>query len=372
MAVKNKREVFTGKRRRLNVLGIVLSILAVLVVALVVLFYSFQKYIIYDQGGIKLVLPLSGDSGTANDDGARSFETVSTELVFADPDYSALEAEAGEDLADIRALFVPAESVSREGVDTYIGMMEKYNANALVLDLKPVSGQLVWKSNSEVAASYGTNGTLDLADLANYIKTQDIYLAGQLSCCTDALMGERASSCALKNGFSAIYTDAEGVWLDPFNPTVRQYIGELCQELSDLGFDEVILKNASMPLTDQQLVYTVQLSFTPTPTTAVCGLARSITQALSYEDIAVSAILDSESYRGGQSDLSGQDLTLFGKVFDRFYCTAGTAWQYGIDLDTAKYYLRLGSLDQRFVPIMSYAPEDTTSYTVRVPDALVG
>ncbi len=372
MAARKQKEVFTGKRRRLNVLGIVLSVAAVLVVALVVLFYSFQKYIIYNQDGITLQLPILGEPATVDVGGIRGFDTVQTELVFADPDYSKLEAEAGEDLDDVRALLVPAASVNREGVDKYIALMGNYNANALILELKPVSGQLVWASSSPIARDYGTNGTVDLADLANYIKTQGIYLAGQISCCTDALMAERASSCALKNGFSGIYTDSEGMWLDPYNPTVRQYIGELCQDLSDLGFDEVLLKNASMPVTNDAIGYTVQLSFPPTPVTAVCGLARSVTQAMSYEDMAVSAIVDSESYRNNQSALSGQDLTLFGKVFDRFYCSAGSAWQYEADLGTAKYYLRLGSLDQRFLPIMSYAPEDTTSYVVRVPEALVG
>lgn len=43
----NKPEVYKGRRKKLNVLGIVLSALAVLIVAVLVLFGAFQKYIVY-------------------------------------------------------------------------------------------------------------------------------------------------------------------------------------------------------------------------------------------------------------------------------------------------------------------------------------
>ena len=43
----NKPDVYKGRRKKLNVLGIVLSAVAVLIVALFVLFGAFQKYIVY-------------------------------------------------------------------------------------------------------------------------------------------------------------------------------------------------------------------------------------------------------------------------------------------------------------------------------------
>ena len=55
---RRERELYRGRRRRLNVIGLVLSALAVLAIVAVVLFYSFQKYIVYDQDGISLELPL--------------------------------------------------------------------------------------------------------------------------------------------------------------------------------------------------------------------------------------------------------------------------------------------------------------------------
>ena len=54
----NKPDVYKGRRKKLNVLGIVLSAVAVLIVALFVLFGAFQKYIVYSNNGISLELPI--------------------------------------------------------------------------------------------------------------------------------------------------------------------------------------------------------------------------------------------------------------------------------------------------------------------------
>ena len=57
MAKNNRPETYRGRRRKLNVLGIVLSAVAVLIVVLFVLFGSFQKYIVYGNNGISIELP---------------------------------------------------------------------------------------------------------------------------------------------------------------------------------------------------------------------------------------------------------------------------------------------------------------------------
>ena len=57
MAAKKGPEVYRGRRRRLNVLGIVFGALAVLILLIVVLFFGLQKYIVFGHDGISVVLP---------------------------------------------------------------------------------------------------------------------------------------------------------------------------------------------------------------------------------------------------------------------------------------------------------------------------
>ena len=376
MAAKNNREVYRGRRRRLNVQGIVFGALAVLLLLLIVLFYGLQRYIVFEHDGIAVVLPgaqTDSASGDASQNEAYGLTQVNAALTVEEPDYSAVAATAGEGLDDMVAIYVPSADVSLDGVGKYLNVMGQYSgANALVLDVKPVSGQLAWASSSSVAASYSTNGTTNLSQLVASIKQQhpDIRLVAQLSCCIDGLLAQRCPAAALCLASGAAFIDSEGAWVDPYSDTVSTYLTELCTELIDMGFDEILLHGLTMPITDQALLYNVQLSSTPTPETAICGLAMELTNALDSYDVPVSVILDTMSLRDGLSSTSGQNLELFGKIFDRLCSATNSAWQSNIDLGSVDQYLTLGSTAQRYVPIMEYIPEGFSSCIFHVPDSV--
>lgn len=376
MARSNGPEVYRGRRKRLNVLGVVFGALAALILLTVVLFFGLQKYIVFEHDGVRVALPgaAAGEDGPLPNDETAP-EQVNAVLEITDPDYSAVPAAAGEGLADMAAVFVPAQDVSMSGVGRYMSVMSSYGANALVLEVKPVSGQLVWASSSPTAAAYSLNGTLDLEAMVAALRQQDeddeLYLVAQLSCCIDGLLAERCPSAALRFATGAAYADSEGAWLDPYSATVSAYLSELCSELAEMGFDELLLKSLSLPITEEAIGFSVELSSTPTPEAAVCGLAVELTNALEAYDIPVSAILDTTSLRSGLADKSGQNLELFGKVFDRLCSATDSAWLSGVDRDSIDQYLTLGSLETRYVPIMNYVPEGFTSCIVRVPDGVL-
>ena len=376
MARSNGPEVYRGRRKRLNVLGVVFGALAALILLTVVLFFGLQKYIVFEHDGVRVALPgaAAGEDGALPNDETAP-EQVNAVLEITDPDYSAVPAAAGEGLADMAAVFVPAQDVSMSGVGRYMSVMSSYGANALVLEVKPVSGQLVWASSSPTAAAYSLNGTLDLEAMVAALRQQDeddeLYLVAQLSCCIDGLLAERCPSAALRFATGAAYADSEGAWLDPYSATVSAYLTELCSELAEMGFDELLLKSLSLPITEEAIGFSAELSSTPTPEAAVCGLAVELTNALEGYDIPVSAILDTTSLRSGLADKSGQNLELFGKVFDRLCSATDSAWLSGVDRDSIDQYLSLGSLETRYVPIMNYVPEGFTSCIIRVPDGVL-
>ena len=376
MARSNGPEVYRGRRKRLNVLGVVFGALAALILLTVVLFFGLQKYIVFEHDGVRVALPgaAAGEDGPLPNDETAP-EQVNAVLEITDPDYSAVPAAAGEGLANMAAVFVPAQDVSMSGVGRYMSVMSSYGANALVLEVKPVSGQLVWASSSPTAAAYSLNGTLDLEAMVAALRQQDeddeLYLVAQLSCCIDGLLAERCPSAALRFATGAAYADSEGAWLDPYSATVGAYLSELCSELAEMGFDELLLKSLSLPITEEAIGFSVELSSTPTPEAAVCGLAVELTNALEAYDIPVSAILDTTSLRSGLADKSGQNLELFGKVFDRLCSATDSAWLSGVDRDSIDQYLSLGSLETRYVPIMNYVPEGFTSCIIRVPDGVL-
>lgn len=243
MAKNNRPDVYKGRRKKLNVLGIVLSALAVLIVAVLVVFGAFQKYIVYKNSGISLELPILATSSPAPEPGEEGSPSVVTaELEITEPDFSDIESMVGEDQERIVAVHVPADKVTTESIGAYVEKLKSVGGNALVLELKPPSGQLVWASSSQVATDYGTAGTLDLAALVNELKMQDIYLIGQLCCCTDDLFVQRCPSAALALPSGTQFSNEEGYWLDPYNSMTSQYLRQLSLELADMGFDELLYK----------------------------------------------------------------------------------------------------------------------------------
>lgn len=367
-----RNDVYRGKHKRRSMIGGIVFLLVLLVTAAVVMFYGFQKYIVYGQDGVSLELPILAGPEHLDESGqVTRFAEVDTELVVEQPDYSGIEATAGAELTDLAALFIPAEHMNAEAIAKYVAVMPSYGATGLVMELKPVSGQLVYPSAVDMATSYGLSGAFDLTETIAALKQQGIYLVAQLSCCVDNLLATRNSPIALKNSFGSIYTDTTGSWLDPYNAQVRQYISDLSLELAEMGFDEILLKYVEMPITDEALSYSVQLSFTPTPAIGVSGFALKVTRDLSGSGARVSALISYDSLSAGKGDVSGQDLTLFVKVFDRLCCWAGTSWEHGMYRDAISGSVTVGSVAQRFLPIMSFVPDGSTSFIVLVPAGLL-
>lgn len=182
--------------KKLNVLGIVLSAVAVLIVALFVLFGAFQKYIVYSNNGISLELPILATPGAEEEEGERVFDAGERRAGDNRPDYSDIEsADRRGDGAPARHL-CPGGERQHRGHHALCEQAQLRGGNALVLEVKPSSGQLVWATSVQLAADYGTAGTTDLGVLANTLKEQNIYLVAQLSCCTDDLLAQRYPAAA--------------------------------------------------------------------------------------------------------------------------------------------------------------------------------
>ena len=159
---------------------------------------------------------------------------------------------AGEHLQHLRAIYVPAEHLYEEKLTEYVGRLNL--GKALVLEMKPRSGILMWNSNASEAVNYGlatpTVTTEAMPGLIQMMREQkpDIYLVAQISCCLDELYASRCTTVTLRNAYGANYLDTNGTWLDPYNQNLRDYVVEMVRELYDMGFDEVLLKDVSHPI----------------------------------------------------------------------------------------------------------------------------
>lgn len=355
----HRNDVYRARRSRGKVWPVLLWILAGLIVLAVILFYTGQKYIVYgSDGSLHVVFPIMETPAPVTEDGQP--ETVDTELVLEDPDYSGIVSDAGAGLSELHAQYLTADKITPEGLTRAAASVKAAGGNALVLQMKSPGGTLSWKSGVSEASAYGVNGTAELADAIQTVKGQNIYLVAVVSTCVDSLMAERYAATAQQTASGSAYTDSSGGWVDPYNTFTRTYLVSLCKELRELGFDEVAFSYLQQPLAAAELKYAAQ-SGSPSRTDAVVALAKHLRTSLSATGLRVSAIVSADSILQKQAELSGQDMTVLPKLLDRV-CVFATA-------DNVASLRSVIAADSsfdaatRFVPFLAKAPESGSYVT---------
>ncbi len=313
------RTVYRGKRKYSWVITLIAMILVVFIILAVYLFYHLQKYIVYDKDGLRLDLSAQREMLTAPqpDDGETppQFERVDVEIVVEQRDYSAVVTNAGQNLQEMHAVYLPASELNETALKFYAADMGDFDA--LVLELKAPDGFLRWHSRVSTADSYAVNGTLELAEQVALLKEKGVYLVAELSALTDSAMAERNAPIALKNSLTGLpLTDTDGSeWLDPYSDDARAYLLALITELHDMGFDEILLRDMTCP-ESEYLQFSKAMTQTPDAVGAVSSLALWLREQADARGIRISAEIRSEALRGGEQT-AGQNPVLFFKAFDR-------------------------------------------------------
>ena len=339
----------------------VLFVVVLLILTAILLFYYLQRYIVYEQDGLRLALPFLATEAAAPAEETYVPSGAVAEVEIAKPDHADMTPVSWEGLTVLRGRRLAASSLTPETAAAAAAELESAGANALVLEMKPPSGQLVWRSDVALAAAYAVSGIADFSGTVAALKEQGIYLVAEFSCCVDDLMAIRNPPLALRDTAGHVFADERGAWLDPYSRGAREYLTALCLELAAMGFDELLLTNVGHP--DADVIYSREMTGLSGREAAVSNFALALTQALADTEIRVSALLETAALRAESSAVNGQSLPVFLRVFQRVYVpTDGTMWE----ADRALVAAALASeaafggdaaLPLRFVPILPAAPE---------------
>jgi len=315
------RTVYRGKRKFSWIITLIAMILVAAILFSVWLFYSLQKYIVYDKDGLHL--DLSSRRGAASEtsepdaaDVVIANQHMDTEIVVEQKDYSAVETGAGADLQPIHAVFVSGSKLNDAALSFYKTGMGDFDT--LVLELKTPDGFLRYASTQTLADSYAVNGTLELKTKVEELKAAGIYLVAQISALADNTMARRNSPIAMKNAASAeVFSDEDGMaYLDPYSDTVRSYLLGIITELAEMGFDEILLDGFVCP--DSELLrFNKVMTQTPAPADALNSLAFWLREQADTLGIRLSVVLNRDAL-SGETVLMGQSPAAFANAFDRF------------------------------------------------------
>lgn len=375
-------EFYKGRRKRRNYTLIPFAILLGIAALIVVAFYATQKYAVITKDGVSVELPLLADGKNdtiidSQGNEVKVFEPVDAPLVLEEPDFSRVEATAGEEAGEFRAMFIPAEEMTEEKIQEYANRL--ISGNALLLELKPRTGQLLWNSTASAAVSYGLTGNSQIANslprIVSELKEKNIYLAAQISCCIDNSFSSRSTTVALRAPYGANYIDDEGSWLDPYNLDVRNYVVQMVKELYAMGFDEVVLADVAHPVIEQKegeeqqsLIYTREMSTTPGPVGAVCGFASYVADALSDRTGLLSIYCNTRVALARPDTSNGQDAALFMKMYDRVYFPTDK-YTYSYNVSDIEDQVVIGSVYDRLVPVVvNYLPDNSSWVYIEQPE----
>ena len=378
------KEFYQGRKQRRNYWLIPFILLLGLITLMVVLFYGLQKYAVISEDGVRVSFSETSAEDSGGTDSAAEdlvFDTVVPDIVFQAPDYSRIPATAGKRVKPIRAVYLEAGEINLERLQNAAASL--VDGNALMLEMKPRSGQLLWNSQTPVAVSYGLSTDTDFSNslpalipaLKQREDGKEIYMVAQISCFIDEMLANRSNQYALRSAAGFNYTDENGTWLDPYNPELRNYIVGLIRELYDMGFDEVALadvmhpvaegmqvQNAEGEMEQSPFLYTREMSTDPDPVTAICGFAVYVAEQMSDRSGLLSIYVDSPQALVRNNEQTGQNAVLFMKIYDRIYYRTDR-YTYSFNLQDMEGSVPFGDVHDRFVPVViNLIPHDNSSW----------
>jgi len=146
-----------------------------------------------------------------------------------------------------RALYAPSAVFEGAGrLDAMLDLLERTEANAMVIDVKETGGWLYYATDLPQARASGAvmaSPVFTLEELLPALKERGIYTIARVVVMKDNTLGQAQPELAVRNvQTGGPWADwGGGVWLDPGNPGVAEYVAAIAADLADRGFDEVQL-----------------------------------------------------------------------------------------------------------------------------------
>jgi hypothetical protein len=144
-----------------------------------------------------------------------------------------------------------------------------------------------------------------------------------VDCFHDESAGEGDQRLYDKGGYPWYDTD-DIAWADPANEEMQDYIVGIVQELAALGYDEVVLKNASYPISGNLDILSEDCYNPDTFETTINSFYAKLAEAMKDSDTILSVVVPADVVTEG-ADGSGQTLTNLKQLGGRLWVDSDEA-----------------------------------------------
>lgn len=279
-----------------------------------------QRYLVVSSDGVRLDLPFLRQENPTPTETVNIPDTPVV-IVTPTPDPTT-QPEATE---DVTAPSLPLAPVvfPAEGLYNAESTKEQITAaggDCALFDMKDNKGVL---NHASAAQARYSNRTLS-DDSPNAVihalnGADDLYTVARVSCFRDDYLFYFDSGYPLYANSGDRWIDAARIhWLAPTNFDVRAYLTEVCVELAELGFDEILLDNAGYPTAGNLHYIKKGPAYNSAEfSTVIDNFYAQVISALAEYDVTVS-VVTTQAALDGEDTLSGQtpeNLTRFDRLW---------------------------------------------------------
>ncbi len=122
-------------------------------------------------------------------------------------------------------------------------IIEKSEANAIVVDIKNEYGSTLFKTSFKEANSYGAHKQRTNRDISKFmskLKDRNIYTIARVVTFKDELQALNNEDYAIKNAHGEVWRNHDKMaWVDPYDARSHNYAISIAEEAAKVGFDEI-------------------------------------------------------------------------------------------------------------------------------------
>ena len=322
---------------------IFLAILLILVILGSVGFILAREHMRYDaDGNLHLELPWNK-------------KTEDPAAAPAEPDVVIREPEQTAAKTAVRGTLLSSKPLTMEAWEAVQPALDGDTLTAVTL--KDEDGRVYFDSSTAVTGAVAAD-TADGEALKAMTARADTAAAARIACFHDSKAANAdVEGMGLKNTGGYIFYDGNNSqWLDPGRDKAREYLLNIVREVTEQGFDEIILTDVAYPTVGKldKIDFSQAELAQDTAEKGRCYLVenflREVREALP-DTVTLSLELPAETIRTGYDGNAGQDLTALAPLVDRIY--AETTESEAQTLETA---VKAASDTCGFVPELTEKP----------------
>lgn len=273
-------------RRLLRKLGMAALVLALFsAVVLLCWFLWLNRYVIYTRTGAVLDFGLSPEM-SAGQQGSEAPPKPQVDIYYNEGENMVLPGQ--EELTQLSGMYI-----TQAMLETAFSQVQSQTAalpanTPVMLDMKSIKGEFFYDT-----ALGKTNGKIDpdqMESLIADLRRTNHYLIARVPALRDYWFGLQNVESGIfnPNQMSLWMDEAKCYWLNPKAQGTLTYLLQIVSELRDLGFDEVVFTDFSVP--------EANIYFEGDPKEAINAFADTLVKACATDGFAVSFQRSSEAF----------------------------------------------------------------------------